>query len=41
MPHELPPIPHNRAYLTTKIEKMGHELTLEWYHHGDEQGDAV
>ena len=27
--HELPPNPHNIAYLRTKVHKMGHALTLE------------
>jgi len=26
--HELPPNPHNQAYLTTKLAKMGHRLRL-------------
>jgi GTP cyclohydrolase II len=28
LPHELPPNPHNRGYLATKIAKMGHQLEL-------------
>ena len=27
--HELPPNPHNIAYLETKVQKMGHALTLD------------
>jgi GTP cyclohydrolase II len=29
LPHELPPNPHNQAYLTTKVEKMGHYLSID------------
>jgi GTP cyclohydrolase II len=39
--HELPPNPHNRAYLATKIAKMGHKLELSSYRHLDEQGDVL
>jgi len=31
--HELPPNPHNRAYLEAKIAKMGHELQLDEQDH--------
>lgn len=29
IPHELPPNPYNRAYLESKVAKMGHQLTLD------------
>ena len=48
LPHELPPNPHNRAYLATKIEKMGHYLSIdsgagraEVRSFADEQGDEL
>jgi len=41
LPHELPPNPHNRAYLATKVQKMGHDLDLVTYRHGDEQGESL
>lgn len=48
LPHELPPNPHSRAYLATKVEKMGHYLSIdgaagraEVRSLGDEQGDKL
>jgi GTP cyclohydrolase II len=46
--HELPPNPHSRAYLATKVEKMGHYLSIdgragraEVRAASDEQGDKL
>lgn len=46
--HELPPNPHNQAYLATKIAKMGHYLSIdggagraEVRAASDEQGDKL
>ena len=39
--HELPPNPHNEAYLATKVARMGHFLRMDGEADVNEQGDML
>ena len=41
IPHVIPPNPHNRFYLETKVDRSGHWIDLDGKPHLPEQGDAV